>query len=53
MRLQKQLSKRTKEKDYHRFVIVIPNEIIEKAELKEGDSLTAEAKQGEINLKKK
>jgi hypothetical protein len=53
MRLQKQLSKRTKDRDYHRFVIVIPNDLIEKAEFKEGDSLEAvDIKRGEIKLKR-
>jgi len=53
MKLQKQLSKRTKKKDYHRYVISIPNDLIESAGFKEGDELEGEAKKGEIKLKKK
>lgn len=54
MRLQKQLSKRTKDKDYHRFVIAVPNDIIEQSGLKEGDSLEAvDIKKGEMRIRKK
>lgn len=51
MKIQKQLSKKTKEKNYFRYAINIPEGIIKKAELKEGDELKAEAKKGEIKLK--
>jgi len=36
----------------YKHVIVIPNEIIEKAFLKSGDDLTASVSKGEIRLKK-
>ena len=53
MKLQKHLSKKRGDKIYHKYVVVIPNEIIKKANLKEGDELEATAKKDEIKLKKK
>jgi len=50
MKLQKQ--KTRKDKDYHKYVIVIPEEEIEKSGFREGDELDAESKKGEIKLKK-
>jgi bifunctional DNA-binding transcriptional regulator/antitoxin component of YhaV-PrlF toxin-antitoxin module len=50
MKLQKQKS--DYERDYHKYVVVIPNEIVVKSELKEGDELEAEASKHQIILKK-
>ena len=50
MKLQKQ--KTDYNRGYHKYVIVIPNDVIEESGLKEGDELQAEAKKGEIKLKK-
>lgn len=53
MKLQKQLSKKRGDKVYHKFVVSIPNEVIEQSGFKEGDELVAvEVKKGEIRLKK-
>ena len=52
MKLQKQLSKKYGGKIYYRYSIVIPSEIVEKAELKEGDDLIGEATKHHISLKK-
>jgi bifunctional DNA-binding transcriptional regulator/antitoxin component of YhaV-PrlF toxin-antitoxin module len=52
MKLQKQLSKKRGAKKYYRYTINIPEELLQKAELKEGDSLIAEAKKGEIRLRR-
>lgn len=51
MKLQKQ--KTDYKRGYHKYVVVIPNEIIEEAKLKEGDELEANAKNGEVRLRKK
>jgi len=40
MKLQKQLSRKTKEKEYVKWVIVIPGETIEKLGWKDGQDLT-------------
>ena len=53
MKIQKQLSKKRDKKEYYRYVINIPSEIISSAGFKEGDELEAEAKKGEIKLKHK
>lgn len=53
MRLQKQLSKRTKEKDYYRYVLNIPPMIIKEAGINEGDELEAQVKEGKIIIKSK
>jgi len=53
MKLQKQHTKKKGEKDYPKYVVVIPESIIEESGFKEGDELEAEAKKGEIRLKRK
>ena len=53
MKIQKQVSDKIGEKTYYKHVVVIPEEILEKAELKEGDELVPETKKGEIKLRKK
>jgi bifunctional DNA-binding transcriptional regulator/antitoxin component of YhaV-PrlF toxin-antitoxin module len=42
-----------KDKSQWKYETVIPKEAVEKAGFKEGDELEAEAKKGEIKLKKK
>ncbi|MEK6855942.1 MAG: AbrB/MazE/SpoVT family DNA-binding domain-containing protein [Nanoarchaeota archaeon] len=37
----------------NKYVIVIPNELIESADFKEGDELEGESTKGEIRLKKR
>ena len=51
MKLQKH--KTRKEEDYHKYVVVLPKKDVETAGLKEGDELEADAKKGEIKLRKK
>jgi bifunctional DNA-binding transcriptional regulator/antitoxin component of YhaV-PrlF toxin-antitoxin module len=53
MKIQKQLSKKRGDKIYHKYVIVLPENIIKEAKLKEGDDLEATTKDGEVRLKKK
>jgi hypothetical protein len=53
MKLQKQLSKKRGDKIYHKYVIVIPEDKIQESGFKEGDELEADAKKGEIRLRKK
>lgn len=53
MKLQKQSSKKKGKKDYPKYVIVIPEEIIKASGFEPGDELEAEAKKGEIRLRKK
>ena len=50
MKLQKH--KTRKDKDYHKYVVVIPEEKVEVSGFKEGDELKAEATKGKIILKK-
>ena len=51
MKLQKQ--KTDYKRGYHKYVVVIPNEVVEQSEIKEGEELEAEAKKGEIKLRRK
>ena len=51
MRLQKHRTR--KDQDYSKYVVVIPKDVIEEADFKEGDELEAEAKKGEIKLRGK
>jgi len=53
MKIQKQLSKQRGDKKYYRYAVNIPEESIKEAGFKEGDELEAEAKKGEIRLRKK
>ena len=50
MKLQRQLSRKTKDKVYDKWVIVIPPKKIKEAELKEGDELKIEAGKGKLIL---
>ena len=51
MKLQKH--KTRKDKDYHKYVVVLPEKIIKKSGFKEGDELETEAKEGEVRLRRK
>jgi antitoxin component of MazEF toxin-antitoxin module len=51
MKLQKQ--KTDYKRGYHKFVVVLPNDKVETSGFHEGDELEAEAKKGEIKLRKK
>lgn len=53
MKLQKQSSKKKGKKDYPKYVVVIPSKIIKDSGFKEGDELEAEAKKGEVRLRRK
>ncbi len=53
MKLQKHSSKKKGEKDYPKYVVVIPKDVIEKSGFKEGDELEAEAKKGEVRLRRR
>lgn len=53
MKIQKQLSKKRGDKIYHKYVITLPEETLKNAGFKEGEELEAEAKKGEIRLKRR
>lgn len=53
MKLQKQLSKKRGDKKYYRYTINFSEDLIKKADFKEGDELIPDAKKGEIRLKKR
>jgi bifunctional DNA-binding transcriptional regulator/antitoxin component of YhaV-PrlF toxin-antitoxin module len=54
MRLQKHPSRKSKDgDDYYKYEVILPKEAIEESGFKEGDELEAEAKKGEIRLKRK
>lgn len=48
-----QLHKTRKDEDYSKYVVVLPKDVIEASGFHEGDELEAEAKKGEIKLRKK
>ena len=52
MKVLKEKSREYKGKEYHRYRVNIPEEIIKKAEIKEGDDLEPTATKGEIRLRK-
>jgi len=43
----------SKDKKYYKYEVVIPNKVMKDSGFKEGDELEAEAKKGEIKLRKK
>ena len=51
-RLQKQLSRKVGDKEYAKYVIVIPPEEIKKSGFREGQELKIETKEGKITIKK-
>ncbi len=51
MRLQKHYTR--KGNKYPKYEVVLPKDIIEESGFKEGDELEAEAKKGEIKLRRK
>lgn len=53
MKIQKQLSKKRDKKEYYRYVINLPSELLQESGFREGDELEAEAKKGEIKLRRK
>ena len=53
MKLQKQLSKKRKNKTYYKYVINIPPMIIKEAGLEYGQDLDIKVEKGKIDLKKK
>lgn len=54
MKLQKHVSRKSKGGgDYYKWEIILPKDAVEKAGFKAGDELKADAKKGEIKLKKK
>ena len=53
MQLQKQLSRKVGNKEYAKWVLVIPPEIIKEAGLKEGQEIEAKIKDKKIILEKK
>lgn len=52
MKLQKQLSRKVKDVEYAKWVLVIPPNIIEKLKWKEGQELEAKVKENSLVVKK-
>ena len=53
MKIEKVKSREYKDKTYHKYRLIIPKDLIEKAGFKEGDELEAEARKGKIELERK
>jgi len=53
MKLQKQLSRKVKDVEYAKWVLVIPPNIIEKLKWKGGQELEAEIKESVLVVKKR
>lgn len=52
MKIMKVKSREYKNKSYHKYRINLPEKILKKSGFKEGDELKAEAKKGEVRLRK-
>ena len=52
MKLQKRLSRKYKDKEYHKYLLVIPSKEIKKSGFKEGEELKISTKKGEIKVRK-
>ena len=53
MKLLKVKSREYKGKQYHKYRVNIPENLIKQSGFKEGDELEAEAKKGEIKVRRK
>jgi len=53
MKVQKQLSKKVNGKTYYKYVVIIPESELKKAEIKGGDEVEVENKKGKIVFNKK
>lgn len=53
MKIEKTKSRKYKNKQYYKYRIIIPEDILNQADFKEGNELQAEAKKGEVRLTKK
>ena len=53
MKLQKRFLREYNGKKYYKFMVNIPPKMVKKAGFKAGDELKADAKKGEIKLRKK
>ena len=53
MKMEKVKSRVYKNKEYFKYRLIIPKKIIKKAGFKAGTKLKADAKKGEIKLKKR
>lgn len=53
MKLQKQLSRKVGNKEYAKWVAVIPPKIVKEARLKEGEELDIDVKSGKVIISKK
>jgi len=52
VKIQKQFVNKRGDKSYYKYVLVLPPELLSSSNFHEGDELTAEAKKGEIKLKR-
>jgi len=53
MKLQKRFLREVKGKNYYKYLVQIPPEVVEEAGFKAGDELGVEVKKGEVRLRKK
>jgi len=53
MKILKEKSREYKGKSYHKYKVNIPEKLLKTASFKVGDELKADAKKGEIKLRKK
>lgn len=52
MKIQKQLSDKRGDKVYYKYVVVLPEDLVKRSELKENDELVGEAEKHKIIIKK-
>lgn len=52
MKLQKQFASKVKDKTYSKYVIILPEYAVDKAQFKEGDELSIIARKGTVTLRK-
>ena len=53
MKLQRRLSRKYKDKEYYKWVIILPDEDVQYAGLKAGDELKIDSEIGKIHLTKR
>lgn len=52
MKLQKQISRRIGDKEYAKYTVVIPGELVKELQWKDGEDLEPKVQDGELLIKK-
>lgn len=52
VKLQKRFSRKVGDKEYHKYIIVVPPKLVKEADFKAGQELNIKAEKGKITISK-